>query len=186
MEPSFHVSSSTGAVLESGRSLLVEHYQSEPFGWRKSGPSLSSLAEQHHVTLSSMYRCLSTASVWMQCGEPELLHLTVSHLRELVAAEPAARRALLDKAEAERWSVARLRSACDAARKGRKRKRGRPRREPEVDFVTRAVRSWVSNPERLSAFDGLRSLGDRERAQMLKSVRMMILELEMMQYRLEP
>lgn len=186
MERSFHVSSSTRSVLERGRELLNEYFEGEPFGWRDAGPSLSSLAEAHEVTLSAMYRCLSTSSVWIQCGEPELEHLTVSHLRELVVAARPARGELLKQAERERWNVARLRRACDKVRSQEPAsRRGRPRRTPADDFVARAVRSWVSTPERLAGFDRLRHLSDDERSQLLRAVKTMQLELEMMRYRLE-
>lgn len=186
MEPSFHVSSSTHRVLERGRELLIEFYGGEPFGWRERGPSLSSLADEHSVSLSAMYRCLSTASVWLQCGEPRLGHVTVSHLRELVVAAESERRRLLELADREKWNVARLRRACDAVRSSEPtRRRGRPRRTPGVHFVARAVRSWVSNPDRLDGFEALKNLGDGEREQMLRAVKTMQLELEMVRYRLE-
>lgn len=185
MNSSFHVSAGTTVVLQSGRALIEQYYGNEPFGWRESGPSLSALSERHGVCLSVMYRCLSTASVWMQCGAPELQHLTLSHLRELVSVDPDLRSDLLGRAEREGWSVSRLRRECDEDRNPEAPLRGRPRRSADPDFARRAVRSWVSTPERLAGFEGLRSLGDRDRNQMLKAVNTMILELEMMRYRLE-
>lgn len=134
-----------------------------------------------------MYRCVATASVWIQCGAPTLEHVTVSHLRELLAVDGDRRKELFDRAEAEGWTVARLRRECDEVR-GPKQKapRGRPRRQPELAFAMQTVRSWVANPDRLDGFEALKSLGECERKQMLRAVKTMILELEMMRYRLEP
>lgn len=187
MEGSFLVSSSTESVLEHGRRLLSVHFKGEPFGWRVGGPSLRSLSQDHDVSLSSMYRCVATASVWIECGAPNLAHLTVSHLRELLAVEGADRRELFEQAEKGQWTVARLRRACDELKEpAESNGRGRPRRQPELDFALQTVRSWVSNPDRLDGFEALRSLGECERARMLRAVKTMILELEMMRYRLEP
>lgn len=187
MSNSFLVSSSTESVLQHGRRLLREHFDGMPFGWRKGGPSLRALSQSHDVSLSSMYRCVATASVWLECGAPSLEHMTVSHLRELLAVEGSVRRQLFRQAEDEKWTVARLRRACDEHRSPRAKKgRGRPRRGPELDFALQAVRSWVSNPDRLDGFESFHTLSDEERTRMLKAVQTMILELEMMRYRLDP
>ena len=187
MSNSFLVSSSTESVLLHGRRLLREHFEGIPFGWRKGGPSLRALSQSHDVSLSSMYRCVATASVWLECGAPPMEHLTVSHLRELLAVEGDVRRSLFKRAEDEGWTVAKLRRACDEHRSPKsKNGRGRPRRGPELDFAVQAVRTWVSNPDRLDGFEALQTLGDDERARMLKAVKTMMLELEMMRYRLEP
>lgn len=186
MEPSFHVSSNTGRVLARGCDLLNEHYAGRPFGWRDGGPPLSVLVEQNGVSMSSLYRCLSTTSVWIECGRPDLEHLTVSHLREIAGAPASKRGGLVQAAEQQRWTLEQLRRAVGEVRKADPgNRRGRPRRKPGATFVLGAVRSWVSNPERLEGFEGLRTLGASERVETLRAVETVLGELEMIRYRLQ-
>lgn len=125
----FLVSAGTEAILEQGRTLLDRHYDGRPFGWRQGGVSLRALATQLNVSPGAMYRCVSTASVWIQCGAPRLSHLRVSHLRELLPVSLDHRQRLLPLADREGWTVAELRRQCDACASPRRPGRsGRPRR----------------------------------------------------------
>lgn len=90
---------------------------------------------------------------------PGSKHLSVSHLHVVLGLPHRRQAELLDLAEREAWTVARL--GREAAREPRAQNRGRPRL-PRFVKTIRALRKFAQHDELFSDIDALESLNESE------------------------
>lgn len=172
-------------ILEWGCAALDEVYGGDPEAWRSKGSiPLRRLGAAAQLSSSTLYRYVAVAALWRACGEPELEHLGISHLRELLPLYPKTQRSLLRRAERERWTVAQVRrQAGYQQRRPDVLGRGRPPRSPGYLHALRHVHAWNSTVGRLEGLENATEMCDSEAKELLRLLRTMRMELEMVEMR---
>jgi hypothetical protein len=172
-------------VLEWGCAALDEVYGGDPDAWRTEGSvPLRRLAAAAELSTSTLYRYVAVASLWRTCGEPPIEHLGISHLRELLPLYPRTQRELMLQAEREKWTVSRIkRQASFQQRRPEVLNRGRPPRSPGYLHALRHVHAWNQTEGRLHGLENAEEMCDGEAKELLKMLRTMRMELEMVEMR---
>ena len=172
-------------ILEWGCAALDEVYGGDPEAWRSEGSvPLRRLATAADLSSSTLYRYVAVAALWRSCGQPDIQHLGVSHLRELLPLYPKTQRALLNQAEREKWTVSKMRrQASFQQRRPEVLGRGRPPRSPGYLHALRHVHAWNKTEGRLQGLENAEEMCDAEAKELLKMLRTMRMELEMVEMR---
>lgn len=160
-------------ALEIGRAVIETLYQGRLTEWRGRGRKeigLRQLAAHPNLSISAstLYRSIAIYELCERVGHcGSLRHLGVSHLRALLAAPEAEQTALLQRAELEKWSVARLEREVDKGQ-GRESRGGRPR-SPEYVKSIRRMNQLVA-PRALDGLDEADNLSPAEARELLAMV----------------
>ncbi|MCB9677164.1 MAG: hypothetical protein H6737_18750 [Alphaproteobacteria bacterium] len=168
-----------------GCAVLDEVYDGNPDAWRSSDSvPLRALAQEAGVSVSTLYRYVAVAALWRRCGQPELHHLGISHLRELLPLHPGTQADLLERAEDERWTVTEMRRVASLhQRRPEVAGRGRPPRSPGYLVALQHIQSWVETDSRLEGLENANQMCDAEALQLLKTIQVARMELEMVEMR---
>jgi len=143
-----------------GQLIIRELYGGSLVTWSEQGtrrPSYRQLCARTDLLLSPTALCRAVG-VYALCerhgGRMSWPHLSISHLHEVLALQPSEQDRLLQLAEADRWTVARLRSEIRDRR--RKKRKGRP----SILKTARAVQAFVKagaevlyDPKKVSRLD---------------------------------
>ena len=175
-----------GEVLQWGCAVLDEVYGGEPHAWRTGDHvSLRQLSETAGVSVSTLYRYVAVAAMWRECGSPELIHVGISHLRELLPLNLGTQSQLMLRAENERWTVAEIRRvAALHQRRDDAVGRGRPPRVAGYRTALGHIEKWVEARDRLDGLELVGELCSAEADSLLKVVQVARMELEMVEVRL--
>lgn len=144
-------------ALEVGRIVVAALYDGDMREWRKRGRKSNSLRVlARHPTL-----CISPATLYRSLALYELStrlrpghswkHLGMSHLRAVLSAPESAQEWLLDRAEEEGWSVARVEQAVAQLNGRRQARGGRPRSPEYIKSIRRIGR--LTDPDALQGLD---------------------------------
>lgn len=161
-------------ALEVGRIVIVTLYDGDLYEWRRRGRKSSSLrALTRHPNL-----CISPATLYRSLALYELSvrvrpvsswkHLGMSHLRAVLSAPAPVQGHLLERAEEEGWSVARVEREVSEI-SGRERHRGGRPRSPEYVKSIRKI-DRLTGPEALQGLDEAERLEAREVQELLAIV----------------
>ncbi len=125
-----------------GQLVIQELFQGNVAIWGHEGtrrPSYRMLAARGDLLLSPSALCRAVA-VYALCerlgGRENWRHLTASHLQEVLALEMAQQERLLRSADAERWTVSRLRTEVSRQRPDARRGRARALAKTVRDLKT--------------------------------------------------
>jgi hypothetical protein len=145
-----------------GELVIKELYDGELTLWGRQGTRRASyrrLAARGDLLLSPSALCRAVA-IYVLCqrsgGKGSWRHLTASHLQEVLALEAAQQQNLLHAAEAEHWTVSRLRAEVQK----RRPHASRSKRPPIVRTLDKLRSLLDDNRAVLTDADSLRNLND--------------------------
>jgi hypothetical protein len=172
-------------AIRVGRLVVERLYGGDAGLWRARGPKDVSLRKlQTHPRLPFHASTLSkSVSIYVLSNRRadlvEARHLCPSHLHEVLALPRDLQDQLIDDAERERWSVARLRSEVRLVR-AHSSARGRPGRPRLPSFVksVHRLREDVNRRALLSDSDALTALGMDETRGLLDTTRRLCQQAE--------
>lgn len=168
-------------AVAAGEAVLDEVCANDLEGWRARGGSLRRLAASTGLSASTVYRYVAVAAMLRALGRPRFTHLGSSHLRQVLPLRRAQQLELLTRAEAELWTVARLRRAV--AFEEPERVRGRP---PAPAFLRAfaQLERWSELRDRMDGLEHLGRMAQAEQDRMLQVVVRAQMDLEMLETRL--
>ncbi len=149
-------------ALEVGRVVVSTLYEGDLHEWRNRGKKSNSLrALTRHPSLcissSTLYRSLALyelstrlrrMTAWKSVG--------ISHMRAVLSAPAEAQSAILERAESEAWSVARVEREVAELGSREPHRGGRPRSPEFIKSIQKIGR--LTDPEALQGFDDARRL----------------------------
>jgi hypothetical protein len=165
---------SLDAALTLGGAVLDRYFGGDLEAWRGRAGSvtLRGLASEPGVSLSAstLYRYVAIAALCRKLDRSHFDHLGVSHLRQVLRLPVEEQVELLQRAEAERWTVRKLtrqvelRAAhLDLPRRGRR---------PGTDWMDALghLRAWTAHPGRLRGLGDLERFEPEQRAHLIRLV----------------
>jgi hypothetical protein len=135
-----------------------------------SGRSLRGAAKSMQLAPSTLQRYVAIAQLCRRLGRDGFDHLGVSHLKLVLSVPEPQQSALVALADAERWTVARLRRALEGT--------GRSR----VASTAERLVAWVASPRRREEVERVED--PEALAAMLAQVRALRVDLEWLEERL--
>lgn len=162
-------------ALEVGKIVIGTLYGGDLYEWRGRGRksnSLRALARHPDLAISpaTLYRSLALYELSERVRpDSPWCHLGISHLRAVLSAPPPVQEYLLERAEKEGWSVARIEREVSGV-SGRERHRGGRPRSPEYVKSIRKI-GRLMGPEALQGLDEAERLDAHEMTELLAIVR---------------
>lgn len=162
-------------ALEVGRIVIVTLYDGDLCEWRRRGRksnSLRALARHPDLAISpaTLYRSLALYELMERVGpDSSWRHLGISHLRAVLSAPPPVQEYLLERAEKEGWSVARIEREVSEVSQRERHRGGRPRSPEYVKSIRKIGR--LIGAEALQGLDEAERLDTREVTELLAIVR---------------
>jgi hypothetical protein len=151
-----------------GRLVIDRLYQGDFSRWRRKGSKETSLrklasrsGKELMVSATTLYRAVAMYELVERLGISGWKHLSVSHLRGVLAVPQAEQKRLLTVAESEKWTVEHLERETARLRHRSGAQRGRPRLPPFVKTIHRLAGA-VESPNDLAGLERLAEMEGKE------------------------
>jgi hypothetical protein len=175
-------------ALTVGQIVVETLYDGDARAWRsraRKDHALRALAARPDLPMSAsaLYRALAIYELSTRCGAGEgWQHVGVSHLRAVLGLAEDVQTSLLERAEAERWTAARMEREAVTLRSTRRQTGGRKRVPGYVKSIRRIFE--LTSAEALEGLDSVGELNPSEVADLTEMLESARVQLERLRQRI--